>query len=790
VSSVGVSQGHRGDCWFVAAVSSLANLRPDVIARLFESRCPNNYQHEKGERKQQQQQQQQSYNKEGVYGVWLYWDGSWQHQLIDDWFPCTPVIDGTLEPLGAKMLLDKNEKTRPTATLELWVALLEKAAAKLAGSYLALDGGGVFEALRTLTGSPCTIMSRDTMPSDKIWNELLQLRRDGCVMVASPSKQAPDVGLTVAHLYGIIDVHRSKRSGVRFVRVQNPWGFSKFSGPYSVNSFAWDSSIRNELRAKIPKDMIRVSKTVTRDENGKLGIQFTKSLVLTETTNHAQKLGLEVGMRILRVNGVEVETQDQVLEALSSLSKEETIEIEFENRRISTEQSSHIDSNDQHGSFWMDFRDFVMCFDKICVAHVARTFDVDDEDQKVSDQGDTNNHYHDEICLSTQINGSHGSTLISTTRTQPHRFGFGLWGRDISLKQDGEHVTTLYKVISETSSSLNVSVLLEYANPRREFMGTTVMGPRMAALNTCFLAVFELETFKSGKEEEEEDSVSPSLSAQRLHRAIESAFNQYRGDKMKGKSPKLIAFAKDIDGYNASLRKLTIQPKITYCVLVGSLPHDSSVSSSTTTTSIPQTNEYRLNFYNRQTKDKTIKITKLTCCRDFSLRISSALLTGSFCPEFSFVPTWNKAGWFDRKSRGLHCPQSVSIQRVALRLLRLQIRCCEQRNKDLPPTLAFRPLLCLVVRTINDPSIRSDSQTKSYALASLVELLRSRWAFNNRQVPDTKDEREEYDHYNNLTKMEQAGWRVCAPQFSSKIIVPLREAVSLCTFFFFFFHNT
>ena len=183
--------------------------------------------------------------------MWLYWDGAWQHQLVDDWFPCTKVIDGTLEPLGAKILLDKNEQTRPTATLELWVALLEKAAAKLAGSYYALDGGGVFEALRTLTGSPCTVMSRDTTPSDKIWNELLQFRRDGCVMVASPSKQAPEVGLTVAHLYGIIDVHKSKRSGVRFIRLQNPWGFSKFSGPYAMNSFAWDASIRNELRAKV-----------------------------------------------------------------------------------------------------------------------------------------------------------------------------------------------------------------------------------------------------------------------------------------------------------------------------------------------------------------------------------------------------------------------------------------------------------------------------------------------------------------------------------------------------------
>ena len=208
---------------------------------------------------------------------------------------------------------------------------------------------------------------------------------------------------------------------------------------------------------------------------------------------------------------------------------------------------------------------------------------------------------------------------------------------------------------------------------------------------------------------------SPSLSASKLYAAIECAFIKNHKDKS---SPRLIAFAKDIDGYNASLSKLTIQSNRTYLVLVGSLPHDSSVSSK----SEKETTKYRLNFYDRQTKkNKTIRVTKIPWNLHFSLRISSALLSGSFCSDFSFVPTWNKTGWFDRKSRALHCPQSVSIQRVAFRLLRLQIRCFEQKSLlDLPPTFAFRPLLCLVVRTIIQPSIRSDSQTKSYVIKVCV----------------------------------------------------------------------
>lgn len=478
VSSVGVSQGHRGDCWFVAAITSLAHLRPDAIARLFEPSCPDHVklEHEKKESKiassdneeeekdENEEKKQQSYNQEGVYGVWLFWNGEWKHQLIDDWFPCTPMIDGTLEPVGAKILLDKNEKTRPTATMELWVALLEKAAAKLAGSYTALDGGGVFEALRTLTGSPCTILTRDTESSDHIWNELLRLRRDGCVMVASPSKQAPDVGLTRAHLYGIIDVHRNKQSGVRFVRVQNPWGFSKYSGPFAVSSFAWDSSIRRELRAKIPRKVIRITKQVTRDENGKLGIKFTKGLVLTELSEHAKKLGLQTGLRILVVNGVNVETQEQVIEALTSNN---SVEIVFENRSNHTSQGcSNVDDLDnQHGSFWMDFRDFVMCFEKICVAHVRRQ---GEKVKRGSREEEKEEVEETQMSLSARQIGLHGILASEKVKSrcrmmkskQPHRFGFGLWGRDVSLENDGNHVTSLYEVSSLTT--IEVSVLLEY----------------------------------------------------------------------------------------------------------------------------------------------------------------------------------------------------------------------------------------------------------------------------------------------------------------------------------------
>ena len=98
-----------------------------------------------------------------------------------------------------------------------------------------------------------------------------------------------------------------------------------------------------------------------------------------------------------------------------------------------TEKSSHVDLNDQHGSFWMDFRDFIMCFDKICVAHVARTFEKEEKEEKNSNDDEEEEEEEEKrMCLNAQMTGSHGLGARSRARTQPHRFGFGLWGRDVS----------------------------------------------------------------------------------------------------------------------------------------------------------------------------------------------------------------------------------------------------------------------------------------------------------------------------------------------------------------------
>ena len=118
-----IDQGGLGDCWLLAAFAALT-MSPGAIQNCFLT---------------------QEYNLRGLYEVRLY-DGRQQKFVtiyVDDYVPCH---------------VNKDPKT-PVETLfanphdnELWVLLLEKAFAKLIGSYYGLSGGLEAWALQALTG--------------------------------------------------------------------------------------------------------------------------------------------------------------------------------------------------------------------------------------------------------------------------------------------------------------------------------------------------------------------------------------------------------------------------------------------------------------------------------------------------------------------------------------------------------------------------------------------------------------------------------------------------------------
>lgn len=81
-------------------------------------------------------------NAAGIYQLSLCKNGSWVTVTVDDYFPCAPN--------GAPIFSRAHGN-------ELWVLLLEKAYAKLHGSYLRLRGGWANEGMLDLTGCPTEV---------------------------------------------------------------------------------------------------------------------------------------------------------------------------------------------------------------------------------------------------------------------------------------------------------------------------------------------------------------------------------------------------------------------------------------------------------------------------------------------------------------------------------------------------------------------------------------------------------------------------------------------------------
>ena len=133
-----------GDCYFLSAISSIAEFE-HRIKRLFINDKP---------------------NREGVYGVKLFDCGEWKDIIIDDYFPCDPEADNL-----PAFTLGNSE--------EIWVMILEKAWAKIHGSYENIEAGGCKEVLNDFTGAPCeTIKTGDP----KLWPAILTSNNNKWIM--------------------------------------------------------------------------------------------------------------------------------------------------------------------------------------------------------------------------------------------------------------------------------------------------------------------------------------------------------------------------------------------------------------------------------------------------------------------------------------------------------------------------------------------------------------------------------------------------------------------------------
>lgn len=221
-------QGALGDCWLVSAVACVAEF-PKAIEDLFVTK---------------------EVSREGKY-IMRMWDlttKAWQEFPISDNLPCIPRRPWERVPTPAFSQSTEDE---------LYMLLLEKAFAKLAGSFGALSGGHHALAWQVMTGqeeqwgferrqangtwskhfvvaSPgkprrfqdVTLRpAGETLSDEDMFRLLCQADQDnflmGAVIPASGEEARPD-GLVAGHAYSLITVLVVE--GIKMLQLRNPWG--------------------------------------------------------------------------------------------------------------------------------------------------------------------------------------------------------------------------------------------------------------------------------------------------------------------------------------------------------------------------------------------------------------------------------------------------------------------------------------------------------------------------------------------------------------------------------------
>ena len=262
-------QGLIGNCWFVAAVASVAG-KSECLERL----CV-------------------EYDQDvGVYGFcfhrgqWLRTaciflpitdcypsDGQWIWSIVDDTL-CLQRHEGqhhylvTLKKDEEKRSHDLAEEARRLVfkgsdalffgkcrnANETWFPLLEKAYAKAHLSYRSLVAGHVSEGIEDLTGGVTMKMyAKDIVDSGRFWDELQQANKNFLFGCASRNpyyknkKLEDDKGVPLCHTFTVLSVRTVTRKAdkddksdkndnmeetVRLVQVRNPWGEGKWTGAW------------------------------------------------------------------------------------------------------------------------------------------------------------------------------------------------------------------------------------------------------------------------------------------------------------------------------------------------------------------------------------------------------------------------------------------------------------------------------------------------------------------------------------------------------------------------------
>lgn len=213
ISPGDISQGYLGDCYFLAALASIAQQHPEVIWDAIKD------------------------NGDGTYTVTFYQNGKPVTVTVDNEFPVEE--DGNANPTTDPAYAGAGSNPQ-----ELWPLIMEKAYAQLDGnSYSKIEGGWPGEAVELLTGRPPQRLDLSASTPEEATIRLQELQNylnDGHYLTAATRPKGlleNDAGwpsnVVPSHAYSIerVDVE----NGLIYLR--NPWGSGSAPAPMTLEEF-------------------------------------------------------------------------------------------------------------------------------------------------------------------------------------------------------------------------------------------------------------------------------------------------------------------------------------------------------------------------------------------------------------------------------------------------------------------------------------------------------------------------------------------------------------------------
>ncbi|XP_053316695.1 calpain-14 [Spea bombifrons] len=211
VTRFDLHQGLTENCWFLAALASLT-LHRDILTNVVP--------------------RSQSFQKHyaGIFHFRFWRFGEWVDVVVDDRLPVNE---------NGKLLFVSCVKKNL-----FWGALLEKAYAKLCGSYEDMQIGQVSEALVDFTGGVNLTVKLAQAPPD-LWDIMIRAANSGSLM-GCQTRTGPEMvlenGLVAGHAYTVTGIRKvTCKSGTEnLVRLRNPWGKIEWKGNWSDRSPKWE----------------------------------------------------------------------------------------------------------------------------------------------------------------------------------------------------------------------------------------------------------------------------------------------------------------------------------------------------------------------------------------------------------------------------------------------------------------------------------------------------------------------------------------------------------------------